>query len=72
VFSGFPLPIPPPGDFPMAGCWKPEQVIVASEFFRGLPVAQEAELIQVGVQEIRRWLAEAMKHEADALVGFYY
>lgn len=71
VFSGFPLAIPQPGDFPFAGCWRPEQVIVASEFFRGLR-AEEDELLRVGVEQVRRWLAEAIKHETDALVGFYY
>jgi hypothetical protein len=72
VSSGFVLPIPEPGDFPGAGCWMPEQVIVAWEFFGGLSVEREAEEIQVGVREILRWLAEAVKHETDALIGFYY
>jgi hypothetical protein len=71
VFSGFPLPIPEPDDFPAAGCWRPEDVITASEFFGSLSV-EEDQLIQVGVEEIRRWLEEAVKHETDALVGFYY
>src|SRR5580700_2106968 len=33
AFSGFPLSIPQPGDFPMAGYRMSEQVIAASEFF---------------------------------------
>jgi hypothetical protein len=71
VFSGFPLPIPNPECYPMAGCWKPEQVIAAWDFFSSLRMEQE-DLIQVGIEEIRLWLAEAIKHETDALVGYYY
>jgi hypothetical protein len=37
-----------------------------------LQVEEEAEVIQVGVEAVRRWLAEAIKHGTDALVGFYY
>jgi hypothetical protein len=72
VLSGFPLPIPQPRDYPFAGWWRPEQVLIASEFFGRLRVGQEPELIHVGAREVRRWLAEAVKHETDALVGFYY
>ena len=50
----------------------PAQVIAASEFFGGLQLEHEAELIQVGVREIRGWLAVAIEHDTDALVGFYY
>lgn len=72
TFSGFPLPIPKPSDYPFAGCWLPEQVIAASEFFDRLRVDRETPTLQLGVETVRRWLAEAMKHETDALVGFYY
>jgi hypothetical protein len=72
VSSGFLLPIPQPGDFPFAGFWKPEQVIAAFQFFDDLAIEHEPREIQVGVDEIRRWLAEAIKHETDTLIGFYY
>lgn len=72
VFSGFPLPIPEPDGFPMAGCWRPEQVITAAEFFTRLQMKRENKVIQVGVEHILLWLEEAIKHETDALVGFYY
>jgi hypothetical protein len=47
-------------------------VKAASGFFSRLQLEQEAEVIQVGVGAIRSWLAEAIKHETDALVGFCY
>jgi hypothetical protein len=72
VFSGFPLPIPQPGDFPFAGYWSTEQVIAASEFFSSLRVEKEDQTIQVGVAEIQEWLEEAINHETDAVVGFCY
>jgi hypothetical protein len=72
VSSGFLLPIPEPGDFPSAGFWKTEQVIAASRFFDDLSVEHETREIQVGVDTIRSWLVEAIKHETDTLVGFYY
>jgi hypothetical protein len=72
VFSGFPLVIPPPGDFPTADSWNPEQVLAASRFFGRLRVEEEERIAKRGVEEIRKWLEEAVTHETDALVGFYY
>jgi hypothetical protein len=71
VYSGFPLVIPPPCAFPTAGSWTPEEVIVASRFFGRLRV-EEDRIAEVGVEEIRKWLEEAVKHETDSLVAFYY
>jgi len=71
AFAGMPLAVPP-GDFPFAGSWSPERVITAAAFFDGVSTDGEDRYIQAGARESRRWLAEAMKHETDALVGFYY
>lgn len=70
LFSGFPLTIPEPDGYPMAGLWEPAQVIAASEFLATLtdPPGE----LGVGIAEVRRWVAEAIKHETDALVGFWY
>jgi hypothetical protein len=70
LFSGFPLPIPEPESYPMAGVWEPPQVIAASAFLATLPRAKGD--LEVGIAEVRAWVAEAVKHETDGLVGFWY
>lgn len=72
AFSGLPLPVPEPGDFPFAGCWEPDRVSAAAAFFAGLQTEHEDQYIRTGVETVRKWLDEALKHETDALVGFYY
>lgn len=72
VFSGYPLRIPDPGDYPFAGRWAPKQIKAALAFFNALSVKRASKPIQVGVAEIRRWLEEAAGRPGDSLVGFYY
>lgn len=70
LFSGFPIPIPQPSDYPMAGVWEPAQVIAASRFLSSLPDPPTE--LAIGIAEIRMWVAEAVKHKTDGLVGFWY
>lgn len=70
LFSGFPLTIPEPKSYPAAGMWEAEQVIAASEFLASLGEVEG--ILGAGLTEVRKWVAEAVKHETDALVGFWY
>jgi hypothetical protein len=70
MFSGFPLTIPEPEDYPMAGVWEPTEVLAMSEFLAKLKTPRGK--LKVGLEAIRDWVAEAVKHETDGLVGFWY
>jgi hypothetical protein len=69
LFSGFPIPIPTPADFPSAGVWEVEEVATMSQFLATLPEASEELASALG--EVRRWVDEAAK-EGHGLVGFWY
>jgi hypothetical protein len=73
LFSGFLIPIPTPGDFPFAGHWLPEKVREMWAFLERTEVEEQEEGIAIGLQELKRWLKEAVDREpTDCLVGFYY
>jgi hypothetical protein len=70
LFSGFPLSIPEPDDYPMAGVWEPAEVLAVARFLASLPEVDKK--LVVGVAQVRKWVAEAIKQETDGLVGFWY
>jgi hypothetical protein len=63
--SGCPLPIPYE-PFPAIGCWSPDEVVAAKEFFDQLPSDRASGALAFGVSEVRDWLNAAIHRESGA------
>jgi hypothetical protein len=70
VYSGSPIAIPAPADFPVIGCWDVKTIAPALDDFHQVDFSTLDSDVAETMQQMKAWLTTARKISDASIVGF--